>query len=571
MFRIQSATALVLGLALSACATVPQQTAPVEVGIAAFNDFHGSLEPPKQAVIAPDGKGGSVAVPAGGAAWLASTLTSIRARHPNHLTVSAGDLTGASQLSSSLFLDEPTVGVMNRLGLDFNAVGNHEFDRGAAELQRLHKGGCQQLTRRKPCMLESFPGETFSLLAASTVDAQGRTLFPASGIRRFGKGRSQVSIGVIGLTLKGTPDLVDRAGIAGLTFRDEAETINAEVPRLKAQGADAIVVLIHQGGRQAGNAPDPNGCAGLAGEIRPILDRLDPRVDLVVSGHTHAAYVCDGPGPLLTSAGLYGTMVTDIVLAIDPRTHKVVRRSARNVIVQSAPFTSAKGPVPLTQAVPQFAPDPAIAAYVGRYVEAAKAEASRPVGRLSGPATRGEGPDGGTLGNLVADSQLAATRDAGAQIAFMNPFGLRAALVPAADGRVSFGDLYAVQPFGNNVVTETLTGAEIKAALEQGLDDKGPEQVLSASTGFAWTFDRSRPAGDRILSVSLDGRPIDPAASYRVTINGFLALGGDGFTVFAGKPGATIGPTDIDAFERWIAAAPVRDVPQESRAVSVNP
>lgn len=547
---------------------------PVEVGIIAFNDFHGSLEPPHQAVVMPDGKGGRVQVPAGGAAWFAGAVEQLRARYRHHLTVSAGDMTGASQLASSLYLDEPTIGVMNRLGVDFNAVGNHEFDRGKDELLRLQSGGCHQWTAHKPCALEPFVGAKFRYLAASTVDqATGQTLFPASALRRFGTGRGAVMVGVIGLALKDVPSLVNAAGIPGLAFRDEADTINAQTAQLKAAGADAVIVLIHQGGRTA--EPDPDGCKGLTGDIRPILDRLDHRVDLVVSGHTHWDYICrypvePGHSVLLTSAGLYGKEVTDIALTIDPVAHRVIAARAHNVIVQSQPFASPRGPVALIPAVPQIAPDPAIAAYVARYVAAAGALTGRVVGHLSGPVQRGEGAhagEGGPLGNIIADSQVFATQGAGAQIALMNPLGIRAALVPGDGGAVTFGAIYAVQPFGNALVTQTMTGAQLKATLEQGIDDKGPFEVLSPSAGFAWRFDRARPEGDRVTAMTFMGQPVDPAARYRVTVNGFLAQGGDGFTGFVGKPDAVTGPTDIDAFESWLAAAPLRTVATDVRAV----
>ncbi len=569
-----------LSLLLSACAAPrggegvaaapPPPAAPVEVAVLAFNDFHGNLEPPRQAVGMPDGQGGTAQVPAGGVAWLASALDALRARHPNSLTVAAGDLISASPLASSLFLDEPSVEVLSRIGLDYAAVGNHEFDRGTKELLRMQTGGCEKLTPREPCQLERFAGARYHYLAASTLTASGVPLFPASAIRTFGSGAAQVKVGVIGLTLRGTPMLVNPSGIADLTFADEADTINAEVPKLKAQGADAVVVLIHQGGRAAG-VPDPNGCAGFDGEILPILRRLSPAVDVVVSGHTHADYICEMPGSdpvrpvLLTSAGLYGKELTEITLAIDPAAHRVMSRSARNLIVQSQPFTSAKGPVPLSPLAAHYAPRADIAAYVQRYVDASKAYATRPVGRLSAPASKGEGASGGPLGNLIADAQLAATRGAGAQIALMNPFGIRAAIVPAPDGTVTFGDIYLAQPFGSALITATLTGAEIKAVLEQGFDDVGPDQALAPSAGFAYRIDRRAPLGSRITAIMLDGKPLDPAAQYRVTMNGFLALGGDGFTVFKAGRSAVTGPTDIEALEAWFRSAPRRDVPAEER------
>ena len=547
---------------------------PVEVGIVGINDFHGSLEPPRQAVNVGDGKGGITPVPAGGAAWLASAIDSIRAKHPQSMTVSAGDMISASQLASSLYLDEPTIGVMNRIGVDFNAVGNHEFDRGQQELQRMQNGGCEKFTAKVPCALEKFTGATFKYLAASTKRADGSTLFPATGLKTFGSGNQAVTVGVIGLTLKGTPNLVNPTGIQGLTFEDEADTINAAVPQLKAQGADAIVVLIHEGGRTKGD-PNPQGCNDFAGDIRPILDRLDSRVDVVVSGHTHWAYVCDyaqlNPAKpfLLTSAGVYGELVTDITLQIDPVAGRVVSKRAENVIVQSVPYTSTRGPLGNTPLFPQFQPRADIAQYVAKYVEASKEYTQRPIGKIDRAAPKNEGAEGGAggpLGNLIADAQLGATRDKGAEIAFMNPFGIRAPLVPAADGTLTFGDIYLCQPFGNNVVTESMTGAQIKAVLEEGLDDTGPKQALAPSVGFEFRYDPARPSGNRIVTITLDGKPLDMAKTYRVTVNGFLGLGGDGFSGFVGKPDTVTGPTDIDALESWIKAVPVRTVPQEVRA-----
>lgn len=561
--------------ALAACgaqgrvASTAPAAAPVTVGIIALNDFHGALEPPRTAVTAPDGKGGTVQVPAGGAAWLASAVDSVRGQYAHSLTVAAGDLTSASQLASSIYLDEPAVGAMNWIGLDFNAVGNHEFDRGRQELLRLQRGGCEQLTARAPCQVEPFKGARYQYLAASTLTETGQTLFPASAIRSFGTGKTQVKIGVIGLTLKDTPDLVSPDGIKGLTFADEADSINALVPSLKAQGAAAIVVMIHQGGAQD-PAADPSGCEGFNGAIRPILDRMDSRVDVVVSGHTHRSYVCDygryNPDRpfLLTSAGSAGTLVTDIALDIDPATRKVVARRARNVIVQSTPFTGSRGAVANTDAYPRFAPRADVAAYVQTYVDAAQVFSRRTVGQVAGPVS------GRAMGYLIADAQLAATRAAGAQIAFTNPFGVRASLIPAPDGSLTFGDLYAVQPFNNTLVTQTMSGAQLKAVLEQGFDSNGPEQVLAPSAGFTFHYDRRRPMGDRIVTMALDGTPIDPAASYRVTTNSFLAGGGDTFTGFAAQRDAVIGISDLEATEAWVKALPARAVPTADRTFDAD-
>lgn len=579
---MQRTILLVLTLLATGCAgpiATREASAPVRVGVIAFNDFHGALEPPGAAVAAPDGKGGTVMVPAGGAAWLASAIDSLKARHPNNVVVAAGDLTGASQFASSIHLDEPAVGVLNRIGLEFAAVGNHEFDRGRAELLRLQNGGCEKLTVREPCQLEQFEGAGYSYLAASTLTEDGSTLFPATGLKTFGKGKRKVTVGFVGLALKGTPELVDPNGISGLTFTDEADTINAAVPRLKAQGADAVIVLIHEGGQTIA-ASGPNGCDGLDGALIPILDRLDPRVDVVVSGHTHRAYVCDYPLSdrsqplLLTSAGNYGQLITEITLEIDPHAGRVAGRRAANVIVQSPAFRGSSGEVSPTPLYPSFEPDAEIAAYVNRYTDAADVFAQRPVGRLSGPADRAGGPDrstGGPLGNLIADAQLAATRGAGAQLALTNPFGIRAPLVPASDGSVTFAQLYAVQPFSNPLITQTMTGADLKTAIEEGLDDTGTKQMLTPSSTVRIAIDMNRPSGDRVITLEIDDEPVVPAASYRVTVNGFLAGGGDGFTSFTRGTDKATGMTDIEAFEAWFGNGDVRQVPMEERITQTAP
>lgn len=568
---------------IAACAT-PQgagQPAPtVKVGLLAINDFHGALEMPRQSVFVPDDKGEAMPVPAGGAAYLASAIDSLRAQHPNHLVVSAGDLIGASQLASSLFLDEPTIEVMNRIGLDFNATGNHEFDRGQDELLRMQSGGCTQHTARKPCQVEPFKGAKFKFLGANTIKADGSTLFPGTAIRSFGSGRSKVDIGLIGLTLEGTGELVSPEGIKGLTFADEASTINAAVPRLRAAGADAIVVVIHEGVRTKGT-PNPQGCEGASGPLGEIVNQLDG-VDVVVSGHTHWAYICEWPGKnparpvLMTSAGVFGTLVTEINLEIDPRAGRVVGRSARNVIVQSEAYRPAADRVSSnTDRFPRFAPRADIADYVAKYTEAARQFALRPAGRIGGEATRGgdASSTGGTLGSLIADAQLAATAGAGAQIAFMNPFGIRAPwrLAPGENGQLTFGDIYKVQPFNNTLLTQTLTGAQLRRLLEQNFDGIGPNQVLSPSRGFAYSYDLSRPVGSRIVSITLDGQPIDDAGRYRVTTSDFLAYGGDTYSELAKGTDRVLGISDLAALEAWLQAIPPRAVPQEERAKDLTP
>jgi 5'-nucleotidase len=574
------AATILAALVLSGCAArtpapaTARATGPVDVHVIAFNDFHGNLEAPNLSIDVAGADGRTVAAPAGGAAWLAAAIRAIRARAPRSITVSAGDMTGASPIASSLFLDEPTVAAMNLIGVDLNAAGNHEFDRGIAELHRLQDGGCARTGGGVPCRLDQFAGARFAYLAGNTITADGRSAFPATAIREFRDGARVVRIGFIGLTTRTTTTLVNPAGIPGIRFADEADTANAQVAGLRAAGADAIVLLIHEGGAAEGG---PNDCTALSGAIRPILDRLDTKVDLVVSGHTHRSYICDyaayDPARpfLLTSAGRYGTLVTDAVLSIDPVAHRVVAKRARNIVVQNDGYVGADGRrIAPTDAAPRHAPDPAVGALVARYTAAAAPLASRPVGRLTAPlakAKEGGGMAETPLGNLIADSQLAATRASGAQIALMNPFGIRTSLNPDADGRVTYADLYAVQPFGNTLMVRAYTGAQLRAVLEQQLD----RRIVLAAAGLTYGYDRSRPAGSRILNARVGGVPLDDAATYRVTLNNFLAFGGDGFTTLTAGRDIAGGPSDLDALAAYLPADRPLAPPATGRIVDLTP
>ena len=556
--------AFVSALLAGGCVATPPPEAAQDqpasfVQILAINDFHGNLEPPKVAIDVPASGPDAVKVPAGGAAYVVGALKARRGSHPFSVTVSAGDMIGASPLVASLFLDEPTIAAMNESGVEFNAVGNHEFDKGAAELRRMQEGGCAKHTSRTPCAIEPFAGARFRFLAANVVTADGRTLFPGTAIKDFGP----VQIGFIGMTLKETATLVTPAGVAGLTFADEAATANAAVPALKLAGADAIVLLLHQGGRTSGGYNDKS-CPNLDGDVMPILDRLDPAIDVVISGHTHNAYICELPRAgakplLLTSAGRYGTLVTEIGLSVSPD-GGVVSRRADNIIVQGEPYSGASGAVPLQGQFPIWAKDAATAAIVDRYVAAARPVAARVVGKLSGPITREQTPAREhTGGNFIADAQLAATRNLGAQIAFSNSGGVRSDIVPATDGSVTFGQLFAMQPFGNNLVVKTLTGAQLKALLEQqfdsGTNTVARPNMLLPSQGFFFAYDLSRPAGQRIVEMRFDGKPIDPATPYRVTVVNFLSSGGDNFTVLTqGADPTDPNIVDVEASEAYLKA-----------------
>jgi 5'-nucleotidase len=577
-----SAALAALAALLAGCATptpppapapIAAAAQPVEVQILAINDFHGNLEPPKMYIEARGPDGTPVKVPAGGVAHLASAAKTLRAGHPYSVTVSAGDIIGASPLVSALYLDEPTIAAMNLVGIELNSVGNHEFDKGTRELIRMQVGGCEKYTSRQPCALDPFTGARFSFLAANVFTGDGKTLFPATAIKQFGP----IKVGFIGMTLKGTGSIVTPAGVAGVTFADEADTANALVPQLRAAGADAIVILLHQGGQTTGGYNDKS-CPNLTGDILPVLARLDPAVDAVISGHTHRSYICELPRQgahplLLTSAGSYGTLVTEIRLTFAPDRHLVGQR-ADNIIVQGEPYSTALGTVPIASSFPVFPADPEVEALVSRNVAAAAPRANRVVGHLPGPVSKAMTPDReNSAGDFLSDAALYGGRAAGAQIAFTNQGGIRADLIPAADGSVTYGQIFSVQPFGNDLVIVTLTGAQLKALLEQefesGKNTPDKPTMLLPSNGFFYSYDARRASGSRIVEMRLNGKPIDPAARYRIAIGSFLATGGDNFTVFKQGADVTDLGVDLDATEAYLKTNPA--APKLGRIKNLNP
>ena len=555
-----------LVLALGACVTrpvavapPPQVAGPVEVQILAINDFHGNLDRSATPVKFQLGSDQFASSQLGGAAVVGAELAKLRAGHPRSITVAAGDLIGASPLTPAYFLDEPTIDAMNLMGLELASVGNHEFDKGSAELLRMQKGGCEKYTTRVPCRLEPFAGARFQYLGANVLKTDGTTLFPATSIRQLGP----IKVGFIGMTLKETGDLVTPAGVAGLRFGDEAATANALVPQLKAAGADAIVLLIHQGGKTS-ETYKLGDCDGLSGDILPILDRLDPAIATIVSGHTHNAYSCEiergGAGRLLSSAGKYGYLVSDIRLTFDSSTRRLLSQSARNVPM-----------------VGDGSQDARIASLVKRYSDAAAPAAARVVGHLPGPVRNSDDEDESPVADLIADAQLFATKAADrgdADLSFINSGGVRSDLTPEADGSITYGQIFALQPFGNNLVVKTLTGAQLKLLLEQQFTDENGRgvkrpSILIPSANFRFAYDLSRPAGQRIVRMTLNGKAIRPDGRYRVTVNNFLASGGDGYTEFEQGTDAFDAGLDLDALEAYLATNP--KVPAGGRIADATP
>ena len=511
---------------------------PVDLRILAINDFHGYLKPPASGIrIAdPADKTKKIAVAAGGAEHMATLVKQLRQDRKNTIFVAAGDLIGASPLLSALFHDEPTIESLSMMGLDLASVGNHEFDEGKAELKRMQNGGCHPLDKCQGP--RPFPGAKFHYLAASTIETDtGKTIFPAYEIREF----DGIPVAFIGLTLKGTPNIISPSSAAGLEFRDEADTVNALIPELKARGVEAIVILIHEGGFPAG---DYNECPGISGAIVDIVGKFDRAVDIVVSGHTHQAYVCEIDGRLVTSGDKFGTLVTAIDVKLDPNSRDVISAKADNVIVRS-------GTLPK---------DTEQTALIDAYDKSAAPIANRRAGSVTETLSRTPNNAGeSALGDIIADAQLAATRsenDGNAVAAFTNPGGVRADIIKKEDGAVTYADLFASQPFRNQLVTLSLTGAQIRDMLEQQwLDPKRP-RILQVSNGFSYNWDGLKPYGEHVLadSMSLNGVRIDPAGSYRVTVNNYLSLGGDGFTVLKEGSNQQFGVFDVDALYAYFQA-----------------
>lgn len=572
--------------------------ADVPVKIIAFNDFHGQLEAPGN--LRANAATATPTIPVGGVEWMAAYVDSLKAKNPNNVVVSAGDLIGATPLTSALFHDEPTIETMNRLGLEFNAVGNHEFDEGRDELLRMQNGGCHPHDSNS-CQGAAvgtpvpFEGARFAFLAANVQDTTSKkTLFVPYAVKTFGKAR----VAFIGMTLKETPTIVSPSGVAGLEFTDEAATVNTLIPKLRARGIRAVVVLIHQGGTQpAIQAADTiNSCAGnLSGTpIAPIVNRLDDEVDLVVSGHTHQAYNCllaNKSGRLIsvTSANSIGRVLTEIDIAVNPKSGDITSVNAQNKLVDR----SATGIVPNAE----------IAAIVSKYRALAMPIANRVIGDITAamPDSAVNAAGETALGDVIADAQLQATAPAGmggAVVAFMNPGGIRSPglLYPSSaadegDGKVTYGEVFTVQPFGNSLTTLTLTGEQIHILLEQqftgchagnastewnypasDITGQSFNRILQISTGFTYAWSANGSACDKVApeSIKLNGNVINPLFNYRVTVNNFLADGGDKFYVLTKGSHRLGGAQDVDALETFFKN-PLNDADAASTGVQIAP
>ncbi len=598
------AALLVASLALVSCGGGGQSAAtpmpdvkapdPVTVSLIGLNDFHGNLLPTSAALtVADPAKPAGTRVSAGGVAYLSTLVKNLKAKNPgNTLVVAAGDMVGASPITSGLFHDEPTVEAMNLLGLDITSVGNHEFDKGRDELLRLQNGGCYPATAdgsrgvvgTDTCMSDGkFGGAKFKYLAANVIDQKtGATLFAPYDIRTV----AGVSVAFIGLTLKDTPSAVTPSGVAGLSFNDEVDTVNRLVPELKAKGVAAIVVLIHQGGFTTASTINDKSCPGIGGDIVAITDKFDAAVDVVISGHTHQEYVCTRPdGKLLTQAGAYGLIATKIDLTIDPSKKKVLSKEANNIAaINDLGTKDSKGVlIPLPAGMSALAADADMAALVKRYVDVLAPVSDAVIGTLSvslGTSVNSAGES--KMGDVVADIYLAGSSgpaygSKSAQLAFANVGGVRAGL---AGPQVKYGQLFSVMPFGNNLTTLDLTGTQLLRLLEQQWEAPQPSsgRVMQTANGFSYSWDASKPAGApagsgaRVVagSMKLNGIPIGMSTVYRVTVNNFMSTGGDNFTVLLGGTNVQQGDVDIDAGSAYFRTLGKIPAPPQNRITRLN-
>ncbi|RLV68283.1 secreted 5'-nucleotidase [Streptomyces sp. CBMAI 2042] len=533
----------------------------VDVQLLSFNDLHGNLEPPAGSAgnvseTQPDGT--VKAIPAGGVEYLATSLRTARKGNPYSVTAAGGDMVGASPLLSGLFHDEPTIEALNKLKLDVTAVGNHEFDEGATELARLQNGGCHPV---EGCYEKGkkFKGADFPYLAANvTKEKTGKPLLKPYTIWK----KNGVKIGFIGVTLEGTPDIVTANGVKGLKFHDEVETINKYARELDRKGVKSIVALIHEGGAPASTSynydcDSPGPGAGISGPILDIAKGITPKVDALVTGHTHQAYVCTVPDPagkprMVTSASSFGKLYTDTTLTYDRRTNDIVRtsvKSANHVVTRDQPKAAD------------------MTSLIERWNKLAAPIANRPQGWISADINgRGSTAPEKPLGNVIADAQLEGLAPAdkgGAEVAFMNPGGIRADLVYKAsgsegDGVVTYGEAFTVQPFTNMMNVVDLTGAQLVTALQQqvsGPNEASPK-ILQVSKGLTYTLDLTKTGAARVVtdSIKLNGAAIDPARTYRVAMNEFLAGGGDGFPALGQGTNKLVGASDLDLFNAYLAA-----------------
>jgi len=559
-----------------AAASAPEAAAPPTLRVIAFNDFHGHLEPGHLSLSLADPRAPGappLRVAAGGAPALAGLVAALRAGAAHSVVAASGDQVGAAPLVSALFRHESTVEVLNQIGVDVATVGNHEFDAGLDELLRLLGGGCAATRPADParsCALSpAYGGARFAVAAANVQRVDGRPLFAPHWVREV----AGVRVGFIGAVTRSTPGIVVPSGVAGLRFEDEAVAVNRASAALAAQGVRAQVLLLHEGAEvgmpgQPADWNDP-ACPGLRGALPALLPRLDAQIDLVLSAHTHQGYNCRVDGRPLLQALSYGRGVSVADLVLDPATGDVdrARSLTRNLPVldeRTAPALrdalAAAEPPAFGAALRAARPDAAVARTVAAYAAAAAPQAQRAVGRIAAGFYR-QGRTDHAAGRLVADAQWAATcapEHGGAELALTNPGGVRADL-PCRAGpcTVSYGEAFTMQPFGNSLVVMTLSGAELKTLLErQQPPGRDAPAFLQPSAGLRYDWVASAPFGQRVRALRLHGQPVRPGQPVRLTVNSYMAEGGDGLQLLKTGRERLGGPQDLDALVAHLRSGP---------------
>ncbi len=497
----------------------------INVQLLGINDFHGQLDTYNSKINA------------GGAEYLAAYLKQREATNPNTLLLHAGDAVGASSPVSALLQDEPTIRFLNKLGFDAATIGNHEFDEGVKEMLRLIHGGSHPKTEAK---YGKFEGASFPYVAANVIDkSTNKPLLDPYVIKEVGGAK----IGIIGVVLSDTPSIVIPSGVEGVEFTDETEAINKYAKELEAKGIKSIVVLAHN---PANSTADGQNATG---ELVDMANKVDDEVDVMFGGHNHALTNAVVDNKLLVQSYSSGTAFSDVDLVIDPKTQDIVKKSAEVVTVDRG----------------KIAPDPEIKAFVDKYVADVAPILNEKIGTTPNYITKDINADGESpMGNLIADSMKAQT---GTDFAFMNPGGVRADIDA---GEITWKEAFTVQPFGNDLVKMDLTGAQVKSLLNEQWADPTRAKILQIA-GLKFTYDDSQPAGDRIVSITLpDGTAVDPAKTYSVTVNNFMAGGGDGYTTLKNGKNPSIDIVDLEALVKYIKAKGTVDPKTEGRITKLN-
>lgn len=477
----------------------------IQVQLLGINDLHGQLEMTRKFNGRYIGK----------VEYLAAYLKQRKGENKNTLLVHAGDMVGGSAPVSSLLQEEPTIEVLNKMGFDLGTLGNHEFDRGVKEMMRLIHGGTNPTTGY-------FEGAQFPYICANVIDEKtGKPILPPFKIKKV----NGIPIGFIGVVLSDTPKIVPPSELAGVKFTDEVQAINQTVTELKKQGVKAIVVLAHNGGSQSTS----DGAA--TGEIVNMAKKVDDEVDVMFAGHTHTYLNTEVDGKLLVEAYSYATAFSDVDLEIDPVTKDIVTKKAEIVTVYQDAIK----------------PDEEIKEMMKKYEAKIAPTVNKVIGTAATDITSTRNKNGeSTLGNLIADSHRTAMNS---DFAFMNPSGIRADI---ETGEVTWGEVFTIQPFKENLVKLTLTGDQIRRLLNQQWQQQEIVRMLQIS-GLKYTWDGTRGFGNKVIDIfRTDGTPIDPKEKYTVTVNSYLANGGDGFTVLLEGTDKEDGPVDIDVFENYV-------------------